>query len=89
MIFFKKCDWVERSRFDRLGISYSHEENTRAFNFEDDVPQKIKKERSDLIMDLQSGISHELNQKIETLKVLLTELKVLILLAVVSLTHLM
>jgi len=71
--FQEMYDWVERSRFDRLGIfSYSHEENTHAFNFEDDVPQKIKKERSDLIMDLQSGISHELNQKKigKTLKVL-------------------
>ena len=71
--FQEMYDWVERSRFDRLGIfSYSHEENTHAFNFEDDVPLKIKKERSDLIMDLQSGISHELNQKKigKTLKVL-------------------
>jgi len=71
--FQEMYDWVERSRFDRLGIfSYSHEENTHAFNFKDDVPQKIKKERSDLIMDLQSGISHELNQKKigKTLKVL-------------------
>ena len=71
--FQEMYDWVERSKFDRLGIfSYSHEENTHAFNFEDDVPQKIKKERSDLIMDLQSGISHELNQKKigKTLKVL-------------------
>jgi ribosomal protein S12 methylthiotransferase len=55
---------VQRSRFDRLGIfAYSHEENTHAFNFEDDVSQKLKKERTDIIMDLQSGISHELNQK--------------------------
>ena len=71
--FQEMYDWVERSRFDRLGIfSYSHEENTHAFNFKDDVPQKIKKDRSDLIMDLQSGISHELNQKKigKTLKVL-------------------
>ena len=71
--FQEMYDWVERSRFDRLGIfSYSHEENAHAFNFKDDVPQKIKKERSDLIMDLQSGISHDLNQnKIgKTLKVL-------------------
>ncbi|MDB3905607.1 30S ribosomal protein S12 methylthiotransferase RimO [Crocinitomicaceae bacterium] len=62
--FQEMYDWVQRSRFDRLGIfAYSHEENTHAFNFEDDVSQKLKKERSDIIMDLQSGISHELNQK--------------------------
>ena len=61
--FQEMYDWVERSRFDRLGIfTYSHEENTHAYNFEDDVPAKIKKERADLIMELQSGISYDLNQ---------------------------
>ncbi|MDB4074824.1 30S ribosomal protein S12 methylthiotransferase RimO [Crocinitomicaceae bacterium] len=71
--FQEMYDWVERSRFDRLGIfTYSHEENTHAFNAEDDVPEDIKKERADMIMELQSGISFELNQeKIgETFKVL-------------------
>jgi ribosomal protein S12 methylthiotransferase len=61
--FQEMYDWVERSRFDRLGIfTYSHEENTHAYNFEDDVPAKVKKERADLIMELQSGISYDLNQ---------------------------
>ena len=56
-------DWVERSNFDRLGIfTYSHEENTHAYNSEDDVPEEVKKERADAIMDLQSGISYENNQ---------------------------
>ena len=71
--FQEMYDWVERSRFDRLGIfTYSHEENTHAFNAEDDVPEDIKKERADMIMELQSGISYKLNQeKIgETFKVL-------------------
>ncbi|MFT6243741.1 MAG: ribosomal protein S12 methylthiotransferase [Salibacteraceae bacterium] len=61
--FQEMYDWVERSRFDRLGIfTYSHEENTHAFNVEDDVPEDVKKERADMIMELQSGISYELNQ---------------------------
>jgi ribosomal protein S12 methylthiotransferase len=56
-------DWVERSRFDRLGIfTYSHEENTHAYSFKDDVPMKTKKTRADEIMELQSGISYDLNQ---------------------------
>jgi ribosomal protein S12 methylthiotransferase len=47
-----------------LGIfTYSHEENTHAYNFEDDVPEEIKKQRADAIMELQSGISYELNQE--------------------------
>lgn len=62
--FQEMYDWVEKSRFDRLGIfTYSHEENTHAFNFTDDVPDQIKRERADAIMELQSGISYELNQK--------------------------
>ena len=57
-------DWVERSRFERLGIfNYSHEENTTAYKLKDDVPDNIKQERSDAIMELQSGISYDLNQE--------------------------
>ena len=57
-------DFVNRYQFNRLGVfTYSHEENTHDYNFEDDVPSKLKKERADSIMDLQSGISFELNAK--------------------------
>lgn len=62
--FQEMYDWVERSRFERLGIfTYSHEENTHAYNFEDDVPAALKRERADAIMELQSGISYDLNQR--------------------------
>lgn len=62
--FKEMYDWVERSRFDRLGIfTYSHEENTSAFALTDDVPANVKQERADEIMELQSGISYELNQE--------------------------
>jgi ribosomal protein S12 methylthiotransferase len=61
--FQEMYDFVERTRFDRLGIfTYSHEENTHAYQFTDDVEAAIKKERADAIMELQSGISYELNQ---------------------------
>jgi ribosomal protein S12 methylthiotransferase len=61
--FQEMYNWVERSRFDRLGIfTYSHEENTHAYSFKDDVSAKTKKKRADSIMELQSGISYELNQ---------------------------
>lgn len=57
-------DFVERMRFERLGIfTYSHEENTHAYSLEDDVPENVKRERADAIMELQSGISYELNQQ--------------------------
>ena len=56
--------WVQDTKFDRLGVfTYSHEENTSAYDLEDDVPEKTKKARADEIMDLQTHISLELNQK--------------------------
>lgn len=56
--------WVEKTRFDRLGIfTYSHEENTHAFELNDDVPAEVKKERAEGIMDIQQGISRELNEQ--------------------------
>ncbi len=62
--FQEMYDFVEKSRFERLGIfTYSHEENTHAYNSEDDVPEEVKKERADAIMELQMGISYELNQE--------------------------
>lgn len=54
--------WVERMRFDRLGcFTYSHEENTHAYQLTDDVPEATKQARVDAIMELQSGISYGLN----------------------------
>ena len=56
--------WVADMRFERLGcFTYSHEENTHAFNLEDDVPEDVKQERANEIMELQSQISWELNQE--------------------------
>ena len=54
--------WVERMQFDRLGcFTYSHEENTHAYQLADDVPEETKQARVDAIMELQSGISLALN----------------------------
>ncbi|MGP1992777.1 30S ribosomal protein S12 methylthiotransferase RimO [Zobellia laminariae] len=55
--------WVAEMRFERLGcFTYSHEENTHAHSLEDDVPEDVKQERANEIMELQSQISWELNQ---------------------------
>ncbi|MFB9121296.1 30S ribosomal protein S12 methylthiotransferase RimO [Bergeyella porcorum] len=57
-------DWVSEQRFDRLGcFTYSHEENTTAYDLEDDVPQEVKEARVEEIMALQSQISWEKNQE--------------------------
>lgn len=62
--FKEMYDWVQEMQFERLGIfTYSHEENTHAYNFEDDVPEEVKKQRAEDIMELQSGISYDLNQQ--------------------------
>ena len=56
--------WVKDQRFERLGcFTYSHEENTHAYNLEDDVPEEVKMQRANEIMELQSQISWELNQQ--------------------------
>lgn len=62
--FEEMMDFVEQSRFDRLGVfPYSHEENTFSHSMADDVPAKEKQERVDAIMELQQSISFENNQK--------------------------
>jgi len=56
--------WVKDQRFERLGcFTYSHEENTHAYNLEDDVPEEVKMDRANQIMEIQSQISWELNQQ--------------------------
>ena len=62
--FRELMDFVEKARFERLGcFTYSHEENTHAYNLEDDVPEEVKQERADAIMEIQSEISLELNRE--------------------------
>lgn len=56
-------DWVKETKFDRLGcFTYSHEENTHAYNLIDDVSENIKHARMNEIMEIQSQISFDLNQ---------------------------
>ena len=62
--FQELLDFVQESKFDRLGVfTYSHEENTHAYNLEDDVPQEVKHQRAEDVMDLQSSISYDMNQE--------------------------
>jgi len=62
--FEEMQQWVEDTRFDRLGcFTYSHEEKTHAHSLIDDVPDEIKQERADAIMEIQQGISFEKNQE--------------------------
>jgi ribosomal protein S12 methylthiotransferase len=62
--FEEMKEWVAQKQFDRLGIfNYSHEENTHAYKLVDDVPDEVKQFRADEVMDIQSGISLDINQQ--------------------------
>lgn len=72
--FKELCDFVKEMEFERLGVfMYSHEENTSAHDFEDDVPGEIKEERAAILMEIQQEISTKKNdEKIgKTFKVLI------------------
>ncbi len=57
-------EWVKEVRLDRLGVfTYSHEENTHAYQLEDNVPQEVKEARAEEVMAIQQQISWELNQE--------------------------
>ena len=61
--FEELVGFVERSRFDRLGVfTYSHEDNTHAYGMADDVPAEVKQQRMEDLMEIQQDISQELNQ---------------------------
>ena len=56
-------NFIEEMEFDRLGVfTYSEEEGTTAEVLQDNVPQELKNERKDQILDLQASISSEKNQ---------------------------
>ncbi|CAD5289874.1 Ribosomal protein S12 methylthiotransferase RimO [Imperialibacter sp. EC-SDR9] len=62
--FEEMMDFVQKSKFDRLGVfNYSHEENTHSYSFEDNIPENVKQERADAVMEVQEAISYELNQQ--------------------------
>jgi ribosomal protein S12 methylthiotransferase len=72
------CDFIEEASLDRVGVfTYSHEESTRAHELEDDVPEELKMERANRIMEIQSAISFEKNRaKIgKTIKVLFDKIE--------------
>lgn len=68
-------DFVRQIRFDRMGaFAYSEEEGTFAANhYEDDIPEEVKQQRLDELMELQEKISVELcAEKVgQTLKIII------------------
>lgn len=66
-------DWIKEVRFDHVGVfAYSREENTLAFDMDNQVPKEIAEERRDILMETQMDISRSINQSYvgKTLEVL-------------------
>jgi ribosomal protein S12 methylthiotransferase len=66
--------FLEEVRFERVGIfTYSHEENTSAYELEDNIPAEEKERRAQSIMEVQQEISYEKNQELigKTFKVII------------------
>ena len=73
--FNELMQFVRDMRFERMGaFAYSDEEGTYSnLNYSDNVPQEVKQQRVDALMELQASISEEINaQKVgQTLKVII------------------
>lgn len=62
--FEELCEFIKETKFDRLGaFAYSREEDTPAYDFENQIDEQVKQDRVDIVMAEQSRISEELNQK--------------------------
>ncbi len=76
--FEELCQFVENHQFERLGVfAYSHEEGTRAHLLEDNVPDEVKQQRVNRIMEIQQDISLEHNNRLigKKLKVLIDRIE--------------
>ncbi|PKK95078.1 MAG: 30S ribosomal protein S12 methylthiotransferase RimO [Tenericutes bacterium HGW-Tenericutes-5] len=61
--FNQLLKFTEEVEFDRLGVfTYSKEEDTAAYDFEDEIPEEVKQERMDKIMKLQKKITRKNNR---------------------------
>ncbi len=61
--FEELCEFIKQIRFDRIGVfTYSVEENTSSFILGDPIPEKEKQRRKDILMEIQKGISLDINK---------------------------
>ena len=60
--FEELCQFIRDMRFERAGVfAFSPEEGTPAYEMTDDVPDEVKQERVDRLMEIQQNISLEIN----------------------------
>ena len=62
--FGELCEFLKEIKFERLGaFAYSREEDTPAADFKNQVSEKEKERRQNMIMGIQERISHGINSK--------------------------
>ena len=74
--FEELCAFVDEAKFERMGaFAYSREEDTPAYDFEDQLDEQVKQDRADVIMAQQYRINEERNERFlhKTLKVLVED----------------
>ena len=73
--FLELMEFLEEMRFERVGaFTYSAQEGTRAAQLSDDVPESIKRERLELLTELQRAITEErYNERVDTRAVALAD----------------
>ncbi|MBN1480387.1 30S ribosomal protein S12 methylthiotransferase RimO [candidate division KSB1 bacterium] len=74
--FTELYDFLQEMHFERLGVfTYSHEEDTLAFLYDDDIPESVKLERQRQIMQLQDELAEERNARLigRVIKVIVDE----------------
>ncbi len=61
--FAELCEFIKEIKFDRFGaFTYSREEGTPAYSFDDQIDEQVKQDRYDIIMGLQLNINEEKNK---------------------------
>jgi ribosomal protein S12 methylthiotransferase len=61
--FTELCEFVKEQRFARAGVfTYSREEGTPAYDFDDQIDEQVKQDRMDILMRTQLLISDEMNE---------------------------
>ena len=62
--FTELCEFVKETKFDRVGVfTYSREEDTPAYDFDDQIDEQVKIDRQDILMREQLDINEENNKK--------------------------